>query len=1110
ESDQLEMPDGTWLNKKHGFQIIATMNEVKEGYEGYELGEDFEDRFGAVLEIKELPVQEKLNFLQKICNDELPYSFLTRLIKLQTSINSEKTIWRKMSLRVLERIVENIVTHPEEPLSTIIHSEFMVGYWEEGHELVNSKVSYLVSEVGEHVLLSKNSTHTQSDTITPYYDKGHLISGHLSFPLLPQSNIKSNKPTINYFNKRTKTNDRSLHQTLLGIHLNRNVLLVGPQGCGKTWLAHSVFDLLDKNVEHMSLHESTTVHDLTVWQKTVRKKDDMFIELELSPLVRSAVEGRPCIIDDVNRAPPGVLAVLNHALQFREIILPQGIDTSNPNISSNSYKVTAKKGFQLIFTATIPEDTNQINPMMADFMDRMYCINMTYLPPSEEVEVMKRLIGIKELDHDCMHQLGTLVRLINQLREKCNDGKPTFRSTERITMNLKHFPDMDIRTLLNRELRLSSREDELDLNTNDLNELYMLRDVLETQYSKPCIKCTPLNEVVYRGYNLSLPVPENEIETYDPNRWWEAGKPTLYQSERARKRQRILQRLLETVTALDIPLHPWKKPRSNALDSSSKPSWGCTFAQDIPRIKNVFFSPWDLLYRDNDESIYGLLFHEIFEILYRNTTQFSTEFLSLPGSRILVNAIGDIWINQQGMAQFPGTCDWILALYEESFDSEKLVVEHDEYPHIQFITLLLYYWRFGAINRGISTDHFGTDVINAFNSLQDKIDQIISTQDEIELIELTKQLYYTPQFQQLIKRSLYLTIEDIHISPTTISEKDAIISMASTKLTDYERNTKLSTQPVNETGRQVTSEEFEELRNFILDAIKKSRIELERLDEDNEAKKRVDELKKAELEREERLLEGITEREQKEFQVRYERVMDHIKLMRDKFRQIYRHERGIWRRHLAQGRLDSTQLASLVAGNDRVFMKREQPERYMVRISLLIDQSASMQGDKIDHVSDAVLMLLSAIQSDQRKGVNVEVVGFHDDKPMEIYLKYGEHLTKKKIIKVVNEVSRTKGRNNDLQAIYYAFERIPKHDRRSLNLIIHFSDGDPNQQFDRDQFKDLVNKYSNIIVVGFGIGAQGTNFVLDLYPEDQATIAEETSEIPERLSSLIRRYVSST
>ena len=1090
EAERLEMPDGRWIQRGDGFQIIATMNEVKEGYEGYEPGEDFEDRFGAIVEVQELPESEKRKFLERVSRGRVSSEILDFLLKLQESVNSEETVWRRMSQRVLERIVEDIARYPDEPLEDIIHSEFMLGEWEEGHGFVENAVESMACSF-RNVRVNGNG----SERPFPVYRDDLLVSGDVRLQVGSEPDTCPD-PEYEYHDKQTPSNDRVLHRILLGISMNRNVLLIGPSGCGKSWMTRAVFRLLRKKIEHMSLHEATTVQDLTVWQKTVRRKGEMFIELELSPLVRAAVEGRPCVVDDVNRASPGVLAVLNHALQFKEIVLPRGIEISDSDIASGRdvRKIKAKEGFQLIMTANVPEDGSGVNQMMADFMDRMYSVDMHYLPQYEETDLMMAILGHE--DRNIRNELESLVDLVNYLRE--SGGGPTFRSLERIAENLRAYPSQDIRSLLERELRIDSRSEEEQEKFRQLMESCYLERYLTSVCDRPISSCT-WNELIYHAFDISLPVPRDDLNSYDPARWWEAGDPDDYKQARARKRYRILVKLLQMVTGLDIALNPWSKARVLEKD---KPSWGCVFDRRSRVVKEVFFSPWDVIYRDDEQSLYGLLFHEIFEILYRRPAAFDEELLSKTGANALINGIGDIWINRRGMSEFPGTRKWIMALYRKSLES-------GEYPglaYLRFISAVVYEWVFRETDPRV-TDR---DVINTLESLREIFERIYSTDDEDEYVCLVYRLYISEDFQYLVEKSVEEKVRmqgfDLWAGDWKIPGgiREDLLRSAAAGMIEQE---KAAGKVVDENGRQLDQEELGELRRVLLDSVRTAREELERLDEGREQERVEAELKRAEIAREERELEGISETEQQEYSLRYERVSEHIKQMRERFREIYRHERGVWKRRLSRGRLDSTQLASLVAGDDRVFMKREQPERYMVRISLLVDQSASMQGEKIDHVADAVLMLLAAIQRDQRKGVQVEVVGFHDDSPMEIYLKYGEKITKKKIIRVVNQVAGTMGRNNDLQAIYYAFERIPSASKRALNLIIHFSDGDPNQQFDRDQFRELINRNPHISVVGFGIGGEGADFVLDLYPEGQAATADNASEIPEKLSLLIQGHV---
>src|SRR3989338_4066246 len=184
QSKEIELPDGQRVKRGEGFQIIATMNEAKEPYGGYELGEDFEDRFGAILEVRELPKEKRVEFLKRTAivplktgiqkkgngeldssfslttlgtgrgNDEplqstVPEEFIKELVEMQERINASGKVWRKMSLRVLERIIEAIQKYPDEDIGEIIRAEYRIGDWEGGREFVEKEIDKLMKKEWE-------------------------------------------------------------------------------------------------------------------------------------------------------------------------------------------------------------------------------------------------------------------------------------------------------------------------------------------------------------------------------------------------------------------------------------------------------------------------------------------------------------------------------------------------------------------------------------------------------------------------------------------------------------------------------------------------------------------------------------------------------------------------------------------------------------------------------------------------------------------------------------------------------------------------------------------------------------------------------------------------
>jgi cobalamin biosynthesis protein CobT len=199
--------------------------------------------------------------------------------------------------------------------------------------------------------------------------------------------------------------------------------------------------------------------------------------------------------------------------------------------------------------------------------------------------------------------------------------------------------------------------------------------------------------------------------------------------------------------------------------------------------------------------------------------------------------------------------------------------------------------------------------------------------------------------------------------------------------------------------------------------------------------------REGERKRMEREREGISEGAQAEYEERYERVSGDVGRMRGVFRKFYQRQVEYWQRWMTRGRMDDGALPLIVAGEERVFKRRQEPRKYKVRISMLVDQSGSMAGDKISAVADTVLMMLEAIKGDQGKGIKVEVAGFYDEVPGETqddvkghYFEYGEKITKQRMVEVIKSVGESHGGNNDLRGLFWAMKRIPKGEADTLNL----------------------------------------------------------------------------
>jgi MoxR-like ATPase len=116
--------------------------------------------------------------------------------------------------------------------------------------------------------------------------------------------------------RQTKTLMDMLNDFNVGEHL----LLIGNQGVGKNKLADYFLKLMRLPREYIQLHRDTTVSQLTT-QPSVVDGQLLFAD---SPLVRAAKEGYVLVVDEADKAPTHVTALLKGLAEDREMMLGDG------------------------------------------------------------------------------------------------------------------------------------------------------------------------------------------------------------------------------------------------------------------------------------------------------------------------------------------------------------------------------------------------------------------------------------------------------------------------------------------------------------------------------------------------------------------------------------------------------------------------------------------------------------------------------------------------------------------------------------------------------------------------------------------------------------------
>jgi von Willebrand factor A domain-containing protein 8 len=124
-------------------------------------------------------------------------------------------------------------------------------------------------------------------------------------------------------------------QTLLSEWIvgERAFLLLGNQGTGKNKICDRLCELLNHEREYIQLHRDTTIGQLTISPSLENGQ----IVWNDSPLVRAVINGRALVIDEADKAPLEVVAVLKSLVEDGELLLADGrrILRTDSNIGEN-------------------------------------------------------------------------------------------------------------------------------------------------------------------------------------------------------------------------------------------------------------------------------------------------------------------------------------------------------------------------------------------------------------------------------------------------------------------------------------------------------------------------------------------------------------------------------------------------------------------------------------------------------------------------------------------------------------------------------------------------------------------------------------------------------
>lgn len=203
----------------------------------------------------------------------------------------------------------------------------------------------------------------------------------------------------------------------VGIELGLNIMLTGPQGCGKTSLPVQLAAYLGRPCIRFNMDGETRVMHIRGQQKPAAENGVLTLVFSLGLLATAMRKGYWVVLDEIDAALPSVLFVLQPVLEERHAVL---------HIPETGERIEAHPEFRVFATSnTVGYRSNMrgrhagTNMMNTAFVDRFgMVIAADYPTKEEEIEILRLRVPALAAAENGEYMIEGIARTAEELRRE--------------------------------------------------------------------------------------------------------------------------------------------------------------------------------------------------------------------------------------------------------------------------------------------------------------------------------------------------------------------------------------------------------------------------------------------------------------------------------------------------------------------------------------------------------------------------------------------------------------------------------------------------------------------------------------------------------------------